>query len=143
MKMQKYTIFVKKSFPPYTGKYRGGVYSMLKKWLNEITIIVCNCSNYDYHFIIKKLSKEFKGKVTCLRKNAGKYTSFSVPIEKQVKIIGKKEEESRKTIFYELKHIDSAICMANSLSNLVNNFLEEIHKIKCKHEHHNETCDIC
>ena len=33
--------------------------------------------------------------------------------------------------------------MANSLSNLVNNLAEGIHKIKCKYRHDCKTCEIC
>ena len=34
-----------------------------------------------------------------------------------------------------LQFIDSKIFMASSLSNLVNNLSEEIHRIKCKYGH--------
>ena len=37
-------------------------------------------------------------------------------------------------ISYKIKFIDSARFMASSLSNLVDNLTEGIHKIKCKHE---------
>ena len=33
--------------------------------------------------------------------------------------------------------------MASSLSNLVNNLSEEIHKIKCKYEHDHKKCETC
>ena len=33
--------------------------------------------------------------------------------------------------------------MASSLSNLVNNLAEGIHKIKCKNEHSNRKCKTC
>ena len=33
--------------------------------------------------------------------------------------------------------------MASSLSNLVNNLSEEIHKIKCKYRHNDKKCEIC
>ena len=33
--------------------------------------------------------------------------------------------------------------MASSLSNLVNNLSEGIHKIKCKHGHNNKKCETC
>ena len=33
--------------------------------------------------------------------------------------------------------------MASSLSNLVNNFSEGIHRIKCKYVHDDKKCEIC
>ena len=56
-----------------------------------------------------------------------------VPIEKEVTRIYKNEEEIRKTISYILQFIDSAKCIASSLSNLVNNLSEGILKIKRKY----------
>ena len=43
-----------------------------------------NSSTHDYHFIIKELTKEFKGKFESLGENTEKYITFSVPIEKEV-----------------------------------------------------------
>ena len=40
-----------------------------------------------------------------------------------------------KSISYKLQFIDSARFMASSLSNLVNNLSEGIHRIKCKYRH--------
>ena len=51
---------------------------------NEIPVVFHNGSNYDYHFIIKELEKEFKRQLDCLRENIQKYKTFSVPIEKEV-----------------------------------------------------------
>ena len=58
------------------GKYRGFAnticnlkYSIPKK----IPLVFHNGSNYDYHFIIKELAKEFKGEFTGLGENAEKY----------------------------------------------------------------------
>ena len=45
------------------------------------------------------------------------------------------EKKLQKNISYILQFIDSARFMASSLSNLVNNLSEGIHKIKCKHGH--------
>ena len=90
-----------------------------------------NKLNYDYHFIIKQLAKEFQIEFNCLGENTEKYKTFSVPITKEVKRIDKNGEKITKTISYKLQLIDSARFMASSLSNLVDNLAEEIHKIKC------------
>ena len=57
---------------------------------------------------------------------------FFAPIEKEVTNIDKDRNESVVTISYKVKSIDSARFMASSLSNLVDNIAEGIHKIKCK-----------
>ena len=41
----------------------------------------------------------------------------------------------KKNICYILQFIDNTKFMASSLSNLVNNLSEEIHRIKCKFGH--------
>ena len=66
-----------------------------------------------------------------------------VPIEKEVKRIGKNREEITKIISYKLKFIISTKFMASSLSNLVNNLPEGIHKIKFKYGHDNKKCKMC
>ena len=52
---------------------------------------------------------------------------------KKVTKIDKDGNESVVTIFYKIKFIDSERFMATSLSNLVNNLIERIHKIKCNY----------
>ena len=49
--------------------------------------------------------------------------------------IDKNEEEIIKNISYILQSTDSARFMASSVSNLVNNLPEGIHRIKCKFGH--------
>ena len=61
-----------------------------------------------------------------------KYKTFSVLTENQVTQIDKDRNESVVTISYKIKFIDSARFMATSLSNLVDNLTEGIHKVKCK-----------
>ena len=105
----------------YTGKYRGAAHSNCNlnyKISKEIPVVFHNGSTYDYHFIIMKLAREFKGNFECLGKNMEKYITFSAPI--------KKEHDNGKTTTYKLKFIDSCRFMQSSLSNLVDN-LSEIH----------------
>ena len=115
----------------YTGEYREAAhiicnlkYSELKK----IPIAFHNGSNYDYHFIIKELAEEIQEQITCL----GEITT-----------IDKNGEEITKQISYVLQFIKSAKFMASSLSNLVNNLSEGIHKIKCKYRHNDKKCETC
>ena len=69
------------------------------------------------------------------RRRHWKYITFTVPIVKEVTRINKNGEEITKDLSYILQFIDRARFMATSLSNLVNNFSEWIHKIKCKFGH--------
>ena len=52
-------------------------------------------------------------------------------------------EKKTKNISYILQFIESARFMANSLSNLVNNLSEGIHRIKCKFGHNNKKYGTC
>ena len=110
----------------YTGKFRGAAHSICNlnyKVPQEIPVKIHNGSKYDYHFIIKELAEEFKGKFECLGENTEKYISFSVPI--------KKENNNDKTITYKIKFIDSCRFMPSKLSDLVDN-LSEINNKDCK-----------
>ena len=99
---------------------------------NEIPVVSHNGSNYDHHFIIKKLANDFEGQFECLGENTEKYKTISVPIEKEITKIDKDGNESVVTISYKIKFIDGAILTANSMSNLADNLVEEICKTKCK-----------
>ena len=71
----------------YTGKYRGAAHSNCNlnyKIPKEIPVIFHNGSTYDYHFIIKKLPKEFKGNFDCLGENTEKCITFSALIKKDL-----------------------------------------------------------
>ena len=61
--------------------------------------------------------------------------TFTVPTEKEARRIDKNGEEITKNISPLLQFIDKARITASSLSNLVNNPSEEIHRIKCKFKH--------
>ena len=126
MKNKKYAIYVKKSFVMiktrkkvrdhchYTRKFRGAAHSVCNlryKVPKEIPIVFHNCSTYDYHFIIKKIAKEFEDEFECLGKNTEKFITFSVPLKK----------ENDEKIRYKWKFIDSYRFMSSSLSDLVDN----------------------
>ena len=81
----------------------------------ETAIIFHNGSNYDYHFVVKQLAKEFERQFTYLGENTEKYITFSVPIEKEATRVDKNRKEIIKTISYRLKFTDSARFMARSL----------------------------
>ena len=71
-------------------------YSMLK----NVLIDFHNGSNYDYHFMIKVLAKEFNEQFTCLGENTEKDITFAVPIEKKVTRIDKNGEEITRSVLY-------------------------------------------
>ena len=99
---------------------------------NEIPVVFHNGSNHDYHFVIKQLANKFEGKFECFGENTEKHKNFSVPIEKEVTNIDKDGNESVVTLSYRENFIDSARFLATSLSNLVDNLTEGVHKSKCK-----------
>ena len=55
--------------------------------------------------------------------------------------MGKDEKDVNTKL--SLKDNDTARFMARSLSNLVNNLSEGIHKIKCKYGHEDKKCKTC
>ena len=99
---------------------------------HEIPVVFHNGSNYDYHFIIKELANKFDGQFECLRENKEKYKNFSVPIKKEIRKIDKDSNDSVETISYKIKFIDRMEFMTTSLSKLLDNLTEGIHKIRCK-----------
>ena len=88
---------------------------------NEIYSVFHSRSNYDYHFIMKKLANEFKGQFECFGENTEKYKTFSVLIEKQIRKVDKDGSDDITTASSKIKFIDSTRFMASSLPNLVNN----------------------
>ena len=55
--------------------------------------------------------------------------------------IDKNGEEITKNVSYILEFINSARFMASSLSHLVHNLSEGIHKIECKYGHDDKKCE--
>ena len=99
---------------------------------NEIPVVFYNGSKSDYHLIIKELAHDFEGPFECIGENCEIYKSFSVPIKKEVIKIDKYGKKSVETISYKTKFIDSMRFMPTSLTKLVDNLSEEIHKTECK-----------
>ena len=67
----------------YTGKYRGAAHSVCNlryKISKQIPVTFHNGSTYDYHFIIKRLAKEFKG---MLSRKYGKMHYFFCTYQKR------------------------------------------------------------
>ena len=142
MKEKKYCKFRDRCH--YTVTYRGVANSICNlKYIvpKKILIVLHNGSNYYYHFLIKELAEEFKKQFTCLGENTEKYITFTILIERKVTRIDRNGEEIIKNISYILQFIDSIRFMASSLSNLVNNLSEGIHKIKCKHGYEDKKCE--
>ena len=82
-----------------SGKYRGAAHSICNFKYSvpkEIPVVLHNGSNFDYHFIIKILGKEFEKQFSCLGENTEKYISFSFSIEKKVTRIIKNGKEITK-----------------------------------------------
>ena len=75
-----------------------------------------------YHFIIKELAEQFKGKFKCLRENTEKYITFSVPTENEL--------DNGQSIKYKTKFIDNFKFMSSSLLNLVHNLSNSFHNDK-------------
>ena len=123
MKMQKIVILVKKNWKIPVAFHKG--------------------SNYDYHSITKELTKELEKLFTCIGENTKKYITFSVIIEKEIITSEKRRKEIAKNISYRSQFIDSARFMSSSLSYLVYNLAEGIHRIKCKNWHYNKKCETC
>ena len=73
--------------------------------------------------------------------NTEKYITIAVSMEKEVTRIDKNGEEITKNISYILQFIDSIRFMASSLSNLVNNLSEGIHRTKCKFGDDDKKCE--
>ena len=89
--------------------------------------------NYDYHLIVKELANEFEGQFECLGENKEKQKIFFIPIQKEITKINKNGNETVETRSYKIGCTDSArFISTSSLSNLVDNLTERIHKIKCK-----------
>ena len=67
--------------------------------------------------------------------------TFAVRIEKEVTRIDTNGEKITANIFNTLQLTNNARLMASSLSNLVNNLSEGLHRTKCELGHDDEKCE--
>ena len=123
----------------YPGEYRGvghDISNFKDSLPKEISIILDNGSNYDYHFIIEEIAEEFGKQVTCLAKNS------QIKLLKKVTRTDKNGEELTKNNSYILQFIDSARFMTRKLSNLVNHLDGGIPRNKFKYGYDNENLNM-
>ena len=102
----------------YTGKFRGATHSICNlryKIPKEIPILFHNGSTYDYHFIIKQLAEEFKGKFDCLGESTEKYIFFSVPIYKKLIMMKQSYTNQNVLIALDLCQHHCQVLLINSL----------------------------
>ena len=88
-----------------------------------------NGTNYDFNLIINELAKEFRSELQCIPLNGEKFMSFSIPIKK--KTYANSKNTKKKLLTNNLRFIDSAKHMNESLSVLVDN-LSGIDECKCE-----------
>ena len=115
----------------YTVKYSSATHSLFNLRFNvpnESSVVFHNGSNYDYQFIIKEIANEFEGQFECVGENR----DFFGTNRKKVTKVDKEGNVNITGISYQIKIIGCARYMASSLSNLVDNLTDGIHKIKCK-----------
>ena len=96
----------------YAGKYRGAAHDICNlryKIPKEIPVVFHNGSTYDYHFIIRELTEEFKGEFECLGENTEKHITFSVPIKKEITKKDTNGNDKITKISYKIKFIDRSL----------------------------------
>ena len=96
----------------------------------NIPVIFHNGSTYDYHFIIKEITKEFKGQFECLGINTFLGLFFLYQLIKKLK---KDRDGNDKivTIPCKIKFMNSFRFMSTSLSSLVDTLSDGQHSNKC------------
>ena len=69
----------------------------------ETPLVFHRVSNYDYHFIIKKIINEFEWQFECIGENKEKYKKFSVLTKKEIIKNDTASNETVETISYKKK----------------------------------------
>ena len=116
----------------YTDKFRGAAHSICNLRYSTQKIIYVffhNGTSYDFNLIIPELAKEFRSELRCIPLNGEKFMSFSIPIGK--KVYANSKNTKKKLLTYNLRFIDSARHVNESLSTLVDN-LSGIKNCNCE-----------
>ena len=82
----------------YTGEYRGAphsIYNLRYSVPKEIPIVFRNGSNYNYHFIIKKIAEKFKTKLFIQEKILKRHNFFHFQQKKKLQELIKMEIKSK------------------------------------------------
>ena len=98
----------------FTGRYRGAAHNKCNlnyRKPNFTPVVFHNLSGYDSHLFIKNLGFS-EGNIDCIPNNEERYISFTKRIQ-----VGE-----NKTLYHQIRFIDSFKFMAASLYNFVNNF---------------------
>ena len=106
----------------YTGKFRGAAHSICTlrySTQKDIPVFFHNGTNYHFNLVIPELAKEFKSELQCIPLNGQKFMSFFIPIKK--KTYANSRNTKKKLLTYNLRFIDSARHMNESLCTLVDN----------------------
>ena len=86
----------------HTGEHRGTAHSICNLKYNvpkKIPIVFYNRSNYGYHFVLKKLAKEFKKQFSFLGENTEKYINLSSSDRKLKELIKIKIEKKFQKLY--------------------------------------------
>ena len=107
----------------FTGKFRGAAHTICNLNFRKpkfTPVFIHNLKGYDSHFIVKALG-EVQGNVKCIANTEEKYISFSKTIELRKEV----RDGKPKAITHEIRFLDSAGFMQDSLANLVQNLRDE------------------
>ena len=62
----------------------------------KTAMVLHNNLNYNDHYIIKQLAKEFEGEFSCIGENIEQYKAFTVPVTRALKKLVKMKKKLQK-----------------------------------------------
>ena len=88
---------------PYTDTSKGTAHrcNLTYSIPKEIPVVFLNRLDYNCHFIINELAKEFEVQLNCLGEYTEKYKTFSFLITNEVKRIDKNRKENIKNLILQ------------------------------------------